>query len=114
MSSLSVEEDGECILDQVITTSRDMYTLKKRIAYLMAFAGFVVAKVKKVNFQKQDLNATFLDHALVKTKKYVRGIAASGPQSTRCVRGRLMISLLFRDVLMKSVANRRVQDGVKR
>ena len=44
VSSLSVEEDGECRLNQVIATSRDLYTLKKRITYLMAFVEFVTAK----------------------------------------------------------------------
>ena len=73
MSGLSVEEEGECGLDKLIATSRDLYTLKKRLAYLMAFAEFVVAKFKKINFQKPDLNATYLDHALVKTVKYVQG-----------------------------------------
>ena len=73
VSGLSVEEEGECGLDKLIATSRDLYTLKKRLAYLMAFAEFVVAKFKKINFQKPDLNATDLDHALVKTVKYVQG-----------------------------------------
>ena len=34
---------------------------------------FVVAKFKKLNFQKPDLNAAYLDHALIKTVKYVQG-----------------------------------------
>ena len=54
VSNLSVEENGECGLDQVNVTSRDLYTLKKRIAYLEAFVEFVVAKLKKINFQKPD------------------------------------------------------------
>ena len=39
----------------------------------MAFVEFVVAKFTKVNFQKPHLNATYLDHTLVKTVKYVQG-----------------------------------------
>ena len=39
----------------------------------MAFMEFVVAKLKKINFQKPDLNAAYLDHALIKTVKYVQG-----------------------------------------
>ena len=50
-----------------------MHTLKKRLAYLVAFAKFVVAKFKKGNFQMPDLNAAYLDHALIKTVKYVHG-----------------------------------------
>ena len=73
MSSLSVEEDGECGLNQVIATSRDLYALKKRIAYLVAFLEFVVAKFQKLNFQKPDSNAASLDHAHIKTVKYVQG-----------------------------------------
>ena len=52
VSTLSVEEDGECGLNHVIATSRDLYAFKKRFAYLMPFAKFVTAKFKKVNFQK--------------------------------------------------------------
>ena len=66
VSNLSVEENDECGLDKVNATSRDMYTLKKRIAYLVAFVEFVVAKVKKINFQISDLNVAYLDHALIK------------------------------------------------
>ena len=39
----------------------------------MAFVEFVVAKFKKENFQKLDLNAAYLNHALIKTVKYVQG-----------------------------------------
>ena len=39
----------------------------------MAFAEFVLAKLKKVNFQKSNLNAAYLDHALVNTVKYEQG-----------------------------------------
>ena len=73
VSSLSVEEDGECGFDQVIATPRDLYALKKRIAYLMTFLEFVVVKLKKISFQKPDLNAAYFDHALIKTVKYVQG-----------------------------------------
>ena len=50
VSSSSVEENDEYELDQVIATSRDRYTLKKCLAYLIAFAEFVVTKFKKANF----------------------------------------------------------------
>ena len=59
-------------MDQFIATSWDLYALKKRIAYLMAFVEFVVARFKKINFQKPDLNAVYLDHALIMTVKYVQ------------------------------------------
>ena len=77
----------------------------------MAFAEFVVAKFKKINFQKPDLNATYLDHVLVKTVKYVQG---------RCFRAAVdslrrgspdgFDAILRR--LNESVATRRVQDGL--
>ena len=73
VNGLSVEEDNECGLDQIIATSRNLHTSKTRLAYLMAFAEFVVAKLKQINFQKLNLNAAYLDHALVKTVKYVQG-----------------------------------------
>ena len=73
VSSLSVDEDGECGLDQVIATSRDLHALKKRTAYLNTFVEFVVAKFKKINFQKLNLSAAYLDDALIKTVKYEQG-----------------------------------------
>ena len=51
-------------LDCLIDTARDLYTLKKRVAYIMAFKEFVIAKAKKKAFYPPQLDATYLDEAL--------------------------------------------------
>ena len=67
-------ESEECdSLDKVIATSRDLYALKKRVAYLMAFVKYFVAvKVRKSSFTKPILNATFLNQAFLKIVQYVQ------------------------------------------
>ena len=66
--------DGNDIdtLDRLIETSPDLYTLKKRFSYLIVFVEFLVARSRKVPFNKPELNAAFLDHALMKVVKYVQ------------------------------------------
>ena len=66
--------DGNDIdtLDRLIETSPDLYTLKKRFSYLIVFVEFLVARSRKVFFNKPVLNAAFLDHALMKVVKYVQ------------------------------------------
>ena len=66
---------NECCdsFDRLIAASCDLYTLKKRVACLVAFVKYCVAvKVKKALFQKPVLNATFLDLAFMKIVRYVR------------------------------------------
>ena len=46
-------------------TSRDLYTLKKRFAYLLAFVELVKAKVKRKPFRKPEFGAASLDRAFV-------------------------------------------------
>ena len=59
----SVEECDS--LDKLIATSRDLYALKKRVAYLMAFVKYFVAvKFKKSSFEE--------DQAFLKIVQYVQ------------------------------------------
>ena len=65
-------EESENSLDQIISTASDLYTLKKRLAYLVAFAEYVTAKFRGTTFKKPELNADFLDRAHIKAVKYVQ------------------------------------------
>ena len=66
------KKDDDNGLDKLIATSRNLYTLKKRFAYLVSFAQFIVAKIKKTAFVKPVLNAQYLDSAYLKAVKYVQ------------------------------------------
>ena len=60
-------------LDQLVERSPDLYTLKKRIAYLTAFKEYVIAvKVKKKEFVRPVLNALYLYKAFVRLLRYVQ------------------------------------------
>ena len=59
--------------DELIAASPNLYVLKKRFAYFLAFAEFLEAKARKTSHQKPDLNAAFLDCAFLKLVKYVQG-----------------------------------------
>ena len=63
---------GDAALDRLIKASPNLYTLRKRCAYMAAFSEFVVAKAKGVAFQKPALNAGYLDKAFVNIVKYVQ------------------------------------------
>ena len=52
-------------LDKLIKASPDLYTLKKRASYLIAFKQYFISKVKKQEFRRVELNATFLDNAFL-------------------------------------------------
>ena len=72
MNRESVQNECCDSFDRLIAASCDLYTLKRRVAYLVAFVKYFVAvKVKKVPFQKPVLNATFLDLAFMKIVRYV-------------------------------------------
>ena len=43
-------------------TSRDLYALKKRFAYLLAFVELVKAKFRRKLFRKPEFDAASLDH----------------------------------------------------
>ena len=60
-------------LDQLVESSPDLYTLKKRTAYLTAFKEYFIAvKVKKKEFVRPVLNASYLYKAFVKLLRYVQ------------------------------------------
>jgi len=60
-------EDCENGLTRLIEASGNLYTLKKRVAYL-------VAKTKGYDFQNPELNASYLDRAFVKAVQYVQSV----------------------------------------
>ena len=60
-------------LEILIKTAPNLYTLKKRVAYLIAFKEYFVAKFKKrAEFKKPILNASYLDRALLEAVRYVQ------------------------------------------
>ena len=59
-------------LDRLIEAAFNLYVLKKRCAYLAAFAEFMAAKKLGVSFQKLCFNATYLDKAFINIVKYVQ------------------------------------------
>ena len=63
-------ENCENGLIKIIESANNLYTLKKRFAYLLAFTEYLVAKSRKALFVRPVLNATNLDRALVKAVKY--------------------------------------------
>ena len=58
-------------LDKLIDTSRDLHTLKKRVAYFVAFKQYLWAKLKEITFLSR-LNANKLDKAFIDIIKYVQ------------------------------------------
>ena len=59
-------------LNSVIETAPDLYALTKRIAYLIVFKQFIMAKFNRVLLSRPKLDAQFLDNALVDVIKYVQ------------------------------------------
>ena len=60
-------------LDQLVESCPDLYTLKKRTAYLTAFKEYFIAvKVKKKEFVRPVLNASYLYKAFVRLLRYVQ------------------------------------------
>jgi len=53
----SLVHQDESALKQSIESCPDLYTLKKRAAYLTAFTEFVCAKAKKLEFKRPNLDA---------------------------------------------------------
>ena len=59
-------------LDRIIKSTPYLYTLKKRVAYLIAFTQYIVAKFQKCNLGKPKLDADCLDNALMDVAKFVQ------------------------------------------
>ena len=57
----SLIDQGKSIFKPLIESCPDLYTLKKRAAYLTAFKEFVIAKAKKVAFKRPVVDASYLD-----------------------------------------------------
>ena len=59
-------------LDRMIESAPDLYTLKKRVTYLIAFKQYIVAKSRKRNLCKPKLDADYLDNAFMEVVKFVQ------------------------------------------
>ena len=70
--NLLVDSKNVCALDKLIEVSPDLYTLKKRLSYLICFKQYVVAKARGLTFKKPMLNADMLEDALTDIIKYVQ------------------------------------------
>ena len=57
---------------KLMQTSRDLYTLKKRFAYLLAFVELVKAKFRLKPCRKPEFDAASLDRAFVEAIGYVQ------------------------------------------
>ena len=65
-------KEGTNCLDELVLTSPDLYTLKKRVAYIRAFMQYFTAKMRNIIFVKPTLDANFLDKALLDLICYVQ------------------------------------------
>ena len=59
-------------LDKLIEVSADLYTLKKRLTYLIAFKQYVIAKVKHKEFYRPPLTADVFEKSFVDIIWYVQ------------------------------------------
>ena len=59
-------------LDRLIASFPNLYALKKRDGYFIAFKHFFMTESKRIAFTKATLAATFLDTALINIVKYVQ------------------------------------------
>ena len=64
------ETDDQIV--KLMQTSRDLYTLKKRFAYLFAFVELVKSKFKRKPSRKPEFSAASLDRAFVEAIGYVQ------------------------------------------
>ena len=71
-AQLKISENNDGSLDNVIKSAPDLYTLKKRFAYLNAFKQFLMAKSKGIPFQRPELNTSYLDRGFMDAVKYVQ------------------------------------------
>ena len=59
-------------LDRLVESAIDLYTLKKGVAYLIAFKQDIVAKLQKRNLCKPKLDADYLNNAFINVVKFVQ------------------------------------------
>ena len=64
------EDCSDDLLERLIETSPNLYALKKRFAYLLAFKQFIVAKSKKVKFENPKLDAAYLNLAFMNAVRF--------------------------------------------
>ena len=67
----TIFETGDKIL-KLMQTSRNLYALKKRFAYLLAFVELVKAKFRRKLFRKPEFDAASLDRAFFESIGYVQ------------------------------------------
>ena len=70
--NLEPSASTDIILQNLIETAPNLYTLSKRAAYLVAFKQFNLAKARKAAFCRPKLDAKYLDDALLDVVKYVQ------------------------------------------
>ena len=68
----SLIDRGKSSFKRLTESCPDLYSLKKRAAYLTAFKEFVVAKAKKVAFKRPVVDASYLDTAFLNMVNYVQ------------------------------------------
>lgn len=62
----------KCFVERLVESCPDLYAVKKRAAYLIAFKSYMIAKFKKVEFKRPALNASFLDEAFLSVIAHVQ------------------------------------------
>ena len=72
LSRPTFDNDEEDPLEKLIKTAPDLYSVKKRFAYLLAFIEFIIAKCRGIQFKRPKLTALYLDQALKYAVKYVQ------------------------------------------
>ena len=63
-------ESNTC-MDRIIDSAPDLYTLKKRVAYLIALKQYIVAKLQKRNLCEPKIYADYFDNVLMNVVKFV-------------------------------------------
>ena len=71
-AQLKISENNDDSLHNLIKSAPDLYTLKKRFAYLIAFKQFLIATSKGILFQTPELNTSRLDRGFMDAVKYVQ------------------------------------------
>ena len=69
-AQLKISENNDDSLDNLIKSAPDLYTLKKRFAYVNAFKQFLIAKSNGIPFQRPKLNTLYLDRGFMDAVKY--------------------------------------------